>query len=251
MTRWRVALIALGLAGGLVVIGALLPAGATSGSVAYALDWDTAGMTLDGEGSWTAVNDLGYQITVTDGALTIHSVTLVSCPHTHGLLGSLMSAFGPGVAFAGHTGSEDPALLTLGINESLTDLQRVGLGSVTVHEPAHCQGHIAWGATPRQIQDEGLSTLSLEGTYLAPGASVETPFDFSTNVAWGTEADLGGSNPVHLETGDPAEVTVVLSPGSLFDGVALEDLETQDAAYTLLRNLADGTTFTVTEGFAH
>lgn len=213
----------------------LAPAASATGEVTYVAAWDTTGVTIGDDGAWTVTNDLGIEITVTSGSLATYTVTLAACEHEHGWW--LLGGFAPATALAGHAGDDDPALLGIGGIEPITPGGPITLETVTVHEPAYCQGHIAWGTT------DGGATLTLEG--FADGA----PFSITTGLSWGALPDLTRNDAsVHLEPGDDAVITLTRPLAGLFNGV---DPVGDDAATAILRNLAAGTTFAVTAGTAH
>jgi len=239
---------------GLAVVGAVafliggaafIPPATATGTVTYRTQWDAAGVTASADGSWTTTTELGYAVRVDSGSVATFTMTLVSCPHSHGILGAAAALLGPGIASAGHSAADDPALLGIGTADAIGVGTTLVRGTVTVHEPAYCEGHIAWGST------DGGSTLVVSGWYTAPGATESLPFLIDTTLAWGRKVELTtSSRPVHVEVGDPIEITVVTTLSGLFDGVdfAMGD---DGADRQLLRNLAAATHFEVTDGTAH
>lgn len=230
-----------------LVIGGstLIPSAVTTGDVTYRSMWDAVGVDLDPDGTWSTTTDLGYRVVVESASLATYSVTLVSCPHDHGILDAAAALLGPGVALAGHDSADDPALLGIGTVDTISAGDTVVRGTVTIHEPSYCEGHIAWGDT-----DAG-TTMAVIGYYLAPGATELVPFHLETGLAWGLKTELTVvSAPVHLEIGEPAEVTIVTTLAGLFDDIDFAIVDDEDGRQ-LLRNLAAATRFEVTSGTAH
>jgi hypothetical protein len=237
----------LALAGAVALVvggAAFIPPATTAGVVTYRTTWDTTGVATGADGSWTTTTDLGYTVTVTSATLATYSTTLVSCPHSHRILEAAAGLLGPGVAAAGHSTSEDPAWLGIGTVDAIVAGDALVRGTVTVHEPAYCEGHIAWGAA----ED---STLVVSGWFVAPGATEPAAFEIATDLAWGLKADLlSASQSVHVEVGDPIEITIVTELADLLDGIDFAALD-DDSGRHVLRNLAAATRFEVTAGTAH
>ena len=243
--RTRLGFVMTGAVVLLVGGAAFVPAATATGTVTYLSAWDTTGVTTAADGTWTTATDLGYTVRVESASLATFSVTLVSCPHSHGILGAAAGLLGPGIASAGHSGSDDPALLGIGAENTIGDGETLVRGTVTVHEPAYCEGHIAWGAT------DDVPTLVVTGGYLSPGVTEWIPFHIETDLAWGRKADLtAASQPVHVEVGDPIEIMIVTTLEELFDDIDFAAAD-DEAGPQVLRNLAAGTRFEVTAGTAH
>lgn len=242
--RWIIAI--TGMVVGALGLGALLPVDAAEGDVTYVLAWDAGGVTTSPDGSWTTTTDLGYTVTVTAGELTTHTVTMVSCPHGHGLFGWLFGILGPGIADAGHRSGGDPALVGGAVGESLTEPDDIVLGTTTVDEPAYCEGHTAWGAS-----DADVATVVIEATWTAPDGTTGV-IDLATTIDWGVGGDLtDGTATVHVEVGEPTTVEVRRSLSTMFDGIDLASSDDTELAMGILRALADSTEFVVTGGIAH
>ena len=229
---------AAGLGGIVVVVaGVLWPAAGASGAIEYRLDWSTDNIDIGTDGSWGVVNDLGYEVTITEGELVVHSATLAPCGHTHGFWSDLFDGrlFGlVNEAGAGHgRGGPDPAEVVPSVVESLTEFSATSLGRVEVSEPAYCEGHVALArGTPVEVAEAAgrgnpTATIRIDGTAVAPdGAAYEV---VDSELAWGGIGSLSarGEEIDHAEIGsETLEVSIVRDPARFFDGV---DFATMDA----------------------
>lgn len=242
--RWIIAI--TGMVVGVLGLGALVPVDAVEGDVTYLLTWETSGIEIADDGSWTTTTDLGYTVTVTAGEVTTFSTTMVACEHDHGMFGWLFGVFGPRIAEAGHSDDADPALVGGPSTEPLISPASTEFGSVTVDEPAYCEGHVAWGSS-----DPEAPTLRITASWVAPDGSTGE-IDLATTIDWGTGGDLSDpTGSVHLETGATATIEVRRRLATLFDGVDVAGADETELAMGVLRNLAAGTVFVVVDGIAH
>jgi hypothetical protein len=205
-------------------------------AVTYVSSWDTSGVEVNPDGSWTTTTDLGYHVTVTGGSLTIFSVTMVPCPGDAA------------------TQSADPALLGVTHTSDLTDLATEQLGTVTGVAFAYCEGHIGWGVTNGDIAlAAGVKPVTLEvhGTYTEPGTMTARDFVITSTLSWGAKVSLtrNGSDVV-VEPAGAVELTVAGAAASLFDGIDFAETG-EDADRAVFRNLAASTRFEVTAGTNH
>ncbi len=265
---WRVVR-AIALAGMVVLVaGVFWPTSAPSGTIAYALDWDTDRVvsTVDGI---RIDNDLGYSVTLTEATVSSWSTTTVACEHSHGFSiwdsasGLVESSFGVTSAWAGH-GDTDQAELVAPTLENLIDAADLAvatstvLGEVPVSEPSWCEGHWALSGSSGAEQAGAADrdpTLVLSGAVAHPDGTVST-LAISTDMAWGTKTELVGVNgtAVEPETGDPITIAVVRRLGSIFDGIDFATFDSTDldgtgdgdsVALLILRNLDANTSFVV------
>jgi hypothetical protein len=235
---------------GLFAVSLLKPADAVNGDVSYALAWNLEGATVDADGSWSVITDLGYTVTITGGHLITFSATLVACPHTHGILDRIFGIVSPAVAWAGHSSADDPALVGGPIVQSLVDHDSVELGTTTVHESSYCEGHTNWGGGGL-VAD---STLELVGTWQAPGDTEPRPLVVSSRLNWGTKASLERDqiSAVYAEIGpDPVSIQIVRDLVTAFDGIEFVTADEESIATSFLRSLAGTTHFEVTGGTIH
>jgi hypothetical protein len=234
---------AVGMVIGLVVLAAL-PAETAEGEVTYVMAWDTTGVTYDTSG-WSVVTDLGYEVHVASATLTTFTVTMVDCPHTHGLLQRIRNLFGVATARAGHTSGPDPALVGGPLAETIGG-EPSTLGTTTVSEPSYCEGHVAFGGNGEA------PTLEVTGVVVSTdGERLE--LDVSTTVDWGTLRDLvdDEGRTIHAVVGEPLEITVIRDAAALFDGVDFASDSSEYQATQMLRSMADSVRFVVTGGDTH
>lgn len=225
----------LGLGAGAALVGVALQPSHAATTVTYELAWDRGEAEVRADGTWTVVNDAGAEITVTDGSVATYSATLLECPHGHAWLDRLSAVFGAATAWAGHTsGGPDPAQVQVpdAVVQSLVAPTTAVLGEATLVEPDYCQAHAAvagGGAT------DGATTLSVTGTWLAPGEDEAVPFTIETAQAWGAvvDADLPGT---------ATTVRFVRRLDSLFDGVDVLTQSADEQAAAVLRSLTGQTT---------
>ena len=242
----RLVIAALVAVTSIVGLGALMPVQAASGDVTYLLAWDTTGVEWGSDG-WSTTTDLGYEVSVTEATLVTYSATMVACEHDHGgWLAWLTGVFAPAVAGASHPSEEDTALIGGPVTEDLSAPATLTLGTSTVDEPAYCEGHTAWGSS-----DPESATLTVSGTWTAPDGTAG-PLAIDTTIDWGAQAELTESgDTVHLEVGEPAEITITRTLATIFDGVDFARGTSTEQAMAVLGSIADGTVFEVTSGTAH
>lgn len=189
----------------------------------YTLAWDASALELQPDGGWITTSDLGYRVTVLDGALTTWSASLLVC-----------ASFGGTARVADHS-STDVAGTTVGpASEALG-----ALGTTTLDarfDPSAACG-VTWVMGPQDL--DGAQTLWLEGTYSLDGGA-EQPLSVQTTLAWSrqipwTEADLSGA----------LSATLTRDPSHLFDGVDLDTASGSAAWVQLLANLGQHTTLDV------
>lgn len=227
----------LGLGALVVLAGLALSPGHAATPVTYELAWADDGVTVAADGSWTVTTDTGAEVTVTGGTLATWSATLIECPHGHALLDRVRSVLGVELASAGHASDgPDPAEVVGPVTESLTDPSPTVLGDAELVEPSYCEAHTSVAATGA---DDRATTLSVRGTWRAPGADEAVPFTITSTQAWGAivPADLDG---------DVRMVSVVRDRATLFDGVDPTTQSELDQARTVLANLTEHTTVRAT-----
>lgn len=266
---WRtVQLVALG--GMALLVGGLFwPTSTPSGTITYALDWETNGVVSTADGI-VIETDLGYVVTLTEATVWSWSTTTVACEHDDrfsiwdSAAGLVEASLGAEPAAAGHGDVDQaelvaPTIETLVRAAELTDATTTVLGEVNVSEPTWCEGHWALSGSSGSDQASASSsdpTLALSGSVTSPDGTV-SPLDISTDIAWGAKAELltvdgTGAQP---ETGEPISITVVRDLASTFDGIDFAEFDPDDLAATgandalavaVLRNLDGNTSFVVT-----
>ncbi|MBM4359717.1 MAG: hypothetical protein FJ096_16560 [Deltaproteobacteria bacterium] len=212
-------------------------------AVRYVLGWDDD--TGEEGARRSYVSDLGYAVTLTDGALVDYAIQLVPCDHEEraAYRSVACEAGTPGASPSGHgTGESDDSLVANAIVEPLLGGE-VDLGQAVVGPAWYCRAHhLAGPATTTTVGGELGTTLWLEGTYRAPGSPSDVAFRMATSSAWGAFARLEEDGaPVVFDSGARSVVvTVTRRRGGMFDGVALAEVAPDLAARAVLRNLVGG-----------
>jgi len=231
------------------------PQARTAHQVRYQLEWvwDGAEKTADGT-AWEVTNDLGYRVRVTRGYVTSYSMELVECPKDTAAtpvasLGTFLWSVVEGPAYAGHaTGTPNPAAIRPMQVESLTAPTTHQVGAVLLAPQTYCQLHYLVARAGREAPglpadlDMVDTTLHIDGTYRAPGATADTPFTLHTAVAYGALFDhtVSSSAAVHVDTGtSAAQVTVRRHLGRIFDGVDFVKMTDRMVAGQVLKSLID------------
>lgn len=223
--------------------------------VRYRLDWAWDNVARSTHAStWDVTNDLGYRVRVTRGYVTSYSMELVECPKATATmpvarLGAFLWAAVEGMAFAGHSsGTPNPAAIRPMQVESLTAPIAREVGAVTLAPQAYCQLHYLVARAGREASglpadlDMVDTSLHVDGTFQAPGASAAVPFTLHTAVAYGALFDhtIGPPGALHVDTGRAAtEVTVRRHLGSIFDGVDFIGMTDRVVAGQILKSLVD------------
>lgn len=227
------------------------------GEIRYRLAWDRAGLEPAPGGGWAIDTALGYRVVLDRGYVTSHQISLVPCaPSADGGAwrspGRLLWGLVGGVAHAGHDGEEDPSYVERSQVESVTALEDIAFGTVSVPPALYCKGHHVIGhadddtvGVPDVYGGERL-TLHLEGTWRR-GEDGPHAFVLRTTLAAGRALDLiEGGGPRRL---DPSEagllVTVQRRPARWFDRVEFADDDPDGWARALLRAYVDGLSLTV------
>lgn len=215
---------------GLWVVAALYslrPVSHDSEPVSYLLSWEWGDAEPQPDGSWMVTNDLGYEVEVRHGFVVAYEATAIGCGGGSGWFGSLLDAFVPGAAWAGHAQSADETVVAEVI-ESLTDpvSRSLGVGWTTTSE--YCESHLAFGTADPSDTTLFLS-LIVDGT---------RPIEIDTELSWGTLGDLTG------EAGaGELEVEIVRDLGSMFDGVDFDAADDEAIAVAVLRALSASVVF--------
>jgi hypothetical protein len=224
-------------------------------TVTYALAWapDDVVPAADGVG-FMVTNDLGYTVHVERGWLTSYGVELVECPRASAPSpvargGALLWSLVEGTAFAGHaTDTPNPAAIRPMQVESLTAAHAIDVATLELAPQEYCKLHYLLaraGADARGLPSEtdlvGTS-LDVEGTYRAPGATSDVPFTLRTASAYGAllEQAADDARPLRVDTAHAAtRVTVRRHRAHLFDGVDFARMPERAAALQVLRATAE------------
>ncbi|MEO0597576.1 MAG: hypothetical protein AAF126_15820 [Chloroflexota bacterium] len=229
------------------------------GEIHYQLNWELGDAELTADGL-QVTNDLGYSIVIHEGYVSSYNATMNACEHSHGLFEWLWEQLTPSVAQAGHGEDDDPAMIDTTVVESFTALESAYVGSVTVEEPAYCEGFYLIGSAhylaqslPEDFDMLGYS-LYLRGRYTTP-EGITLPFSLLTDTGWGTLSDLVVPSTealTHVEvSGDPITISIQRNAETMFDGITFDTLNETDLSRAILRNLTESTQFIVLSGKMH
>ena len=113
--------------------------------VTYEFVWDGDGVTKHTDGTWSVTSDLGYEVRVALGWLSISTVQLVPCDDASAAsdapfrLHVLDWLLGTSVATAGHGATEtDPSAVLDGALESVAPSARTALGPAAFESHDYC-----------------------------------------------------------------------------------------------------------------
>lgn len=225
--------------------------GLWASSVEFVLAWDRSRVAERTDG-FEVSTDLGYTVRVRRAYLLQYSAALVDCSGVGGDVWddvevALRWLVESSVARAGHGDAEDASSVTA---PTYLDLVATGpekvYGARAFDEARYCRFHhlvarayddeIVAGA-PADLALDG-ATVYLEGSYRSPGASEFQNFSVQTSVNYGALVDLPDALVGTLE-GQAVTITLRRDLGSLFDGLAFDELETldEDIGRQVLRNL--------------
>lgn len=217
------------------------------GAVTHVLDWDLTDVEPGETDGFVVHNDLGIRFHVDAGYLVTYSTALVPCPTTTAWLDPVREAILP-TAFAGHSGETDPSSLPQPHVESLTDLGRTTLDTLTFEPTDYCEGHYLTARAddsatglPSGVDMVG-NTLYLQGRYERSGQTHD--FVFSTNLADGVSMPLFGV-AAELQDRESVQMVTTRALGRLLDGVDPEAMTDLAIARALLTNLTDHTSVRV------
>ena len=225
-----------------------------SSELTYTLDWDLGDAQITNNG-WQVTNNLGYEITVTEGYSVAYEAQLNACEHTHGWFSWLTI---PSV-YAGHGDDSNDSTLDVSLIENLAAPQLQTWGTVTVYEPTYCEAFflVARGASDTLNQSDTMdmfgTSITLTGTYIAPNSEESIAFTLETQHANGTlQPFTANDETVHIAlSNDPMAISIVRSLESIFDEIDFINDAAEDAAFQVLRNILNNTTFEVTAGTTH
>ena len=213
--------------------------------VRYTLDWDWGRAKRHPDGGWTAVNELGYAVHVTEGKLVTRSLELMPC---HVMPPPPAAAwfrrmFEPRAVFAGH-GSLLPneSKISKSHEEDLANPGAKFLEERIVTDPEYCQAHYLL-ARPTG-KGPGAAALEVAGSWKRQGTDVSTPFRITSSAAYGEIKDLvdrTSGEAVKSPIPGGVEVTVVRSLESLFRSVDFASADLENAGGEMLRSIVSDT----------
>lgn len=208
-----------------------------SDNLTYLFDWQSEPTTI--------TNDLGYTISLDEAYLLNASLELVPCEDI-----SFWDLFKAQTVYAGHgTSAISETRSLVAAVESLTQPQAQER-MASASQADYCQVHYL--VAPALDSAEFLppitpsfigKTISLSGTYISAESAEPIGFSIESALAWGgflaLPAPITASN-------NPVELHVQRDMNSLFDGIDFATTSADDQAKSILRNLINNATTTVT-----
>jgi hypothetical protein len=238
----------------LAVYKLVKPKTVSSGQILYRLNWDTTRLNRDGT-AWVFMTNRGFKIRLEQGLINAYGWQLISCPHSHSWLESLLSGIAQfGMALAGHGAGRDAAELIGNQLESLVQPKNSSFAAVTVHEPNYCEGYFVMVKASLNRQNSVPSmagkSIFLRGRYTKNGVS--RSFVISSANAFGDAHKLmQGNSFVHAAiSAVPIEVLFTRRLAGLLDDLDFTETDFTKGM-TVLRNLNNQTRVTVLSGLVH
>ncbi|PRQ06182.1 hypothetical protein ENSA7_41000 [Enhygromyxa salina] len=233
-------------------------------SATWVLDW-APGDAQPLASGWTGVNDLGFTVTVEAGWIGSWGASLVQCADARVADAGLAVAT-PGLVARGHaSGVDDLSAEVFDLVESLTELG-VARGEARELDGArYCAAHYllaplsVLSAGVEQAEREldeharalelGGASVLIIGSWTHPSRGAGT-FVIRSDQAYGKILEL--ELDADWDAGDRSRVDLVIRRplDAMFDGVDFELDPADDAGWTVLGNLARGTSVTVEPGDA-
>jgi hypothetical protein len=249
--RCAVVLLAFGVVGARAVSAAPTPTPAPH-EARYRLTWAAGDVTPTADNAaWEVTTNLGYRVRVTRGWVTSYGMELVECPRSASAADELLWLVTPTTAWAGHmSGTPNPAAIRPIVVESLMDGAARDAGTVTLAPQAYCKIHylVARASGDSAGMPAGVdmadTSLYVEGSYRAPGATIDASFALRTGSAYGQLFERVGNppHPMLVDTGLHAlDVEIRRRRSRLFDGVDFNKMPVKSAGLRALQALVDGT----------
>lgn len=226
------------------------------GQATYTLAWDLGDAQMTDEG-WQVTTNLGYEVNITRAYSVAYEAQLTACEHSHGWFD--WSTLGLGVVYAGHGDDSNESTFDSSIIEDIVNPQTQTWGTVTLVEPTYCEAFflVARGANdtgnlPDDVDMFGTS-IYIEGTYIAPDSNEPLEFILQTGHANGASDEfIQYTIPVHIALSEQdIEIDITRSLDSLLDDIDFLSMDSDDAAFQVLRNIVAGTRFEVVSGQVH
>jgi hypothetical protein len=201
------------------------PAGVSS--ISWKLVFDTARTTSEGTG-WRVTTDAGYDVHVTQAALTTWRLSLTKCPEApQPTAWSLIPA-----AYANHVEPPDPASILPHLTENLAQPVAQTLGPKVLPTARYCQGF--WLASPPPPAQSGdAPRISLQVHAKWQKAEKHGVLALETWLPDAKMQDVPGLP----EASGPATIQVTRYLGGMFDGIDLANAPTPAMAWTVLHKL--------------
>ena len=204
-------------------------------SVAWKLTFDTARTTPESTG-WRVTTDAGYDVHVTQAALTTWRLSLTKCPEKGPATAwSLIPA-----AYANHVEAPDPASILPHLTENLAQPAAQQIGPKTVPTAQYCQGYwLASPPPPAQSGDLPRTSLRLHATWQKADKRGELNLE-----TWMPDAKMQEVPGLPAANG-AATIRVTRYLGGMLDGIDLANAPTPAMAWTVLHNLMRETEWVV------
>lgn len=227
-------------------------------SIYYELGWQKEGIVQAADGGWSVTSDLGYEVQLDEGYLVSYSAQLVPCENDDPLLcrATLPSFLSTKLAHAGHsTGTADPSAIETAVVESLSSPVTLQFGAALAQPQRYCTLHYLAARADQDSQnlpsqpDLIGSSIYLKGSYRAPGQEDRTPFEVSSDSAYGIISPLTlseESEPTWLHSGTTsAYVLLERALDRMFDGIELSTTLDRNLPALVLKNLVSHSRLTL------
>lgn len=229
-----------------------LDAGAT---LKWVLAWDLSGSEATPEGALSWTTDLGYRVTLDAAHLAVVGVEAVPCAAEASAWQGATEFLAPRKAYADHAYDHDESALSSTLVESVLSAEAAVFGTSYATGGSYCDVHLLSMPVAEACKDGTWmlgESVSLSGSFRAPGSAQEVPLGASLSLPQGTLADihLAAAVPAPKEGESWSSMTVTLTrrPASSLDGIKLDEESNIDIADTFLRKLLQSTVVTVRPG---
>ena len=233
--------------------------GPTAGVISVQLGWSLPS-GFDATSGITFTNGAGYSIHLSSVMINTYSVELIPCDEE--LFRKLQEPrqrpkLSQGIlinkAWAGHGDPTRPTRTGVVRPEwPMSQANPVFMDTLDPPDYDYCRVHYLVGRVPDTPMTQsshadliGLS-MSIDGTYQAPGTPTAQPFQVRTSAAHGTLSDLaanGQGTGLRLREGD--RLIVQRNFESLFNGVVFDAMADKEIARHILRNIVNGVSLEV------
>jgi hypothetical protein len=206
-------------------------------ALSWTLDWDTDGIDLASDGSWSTSSDLDYTVTISHAFIVTAAISLVPCTlESDTGIFAWMSLFLGQPAFANHAPFDDGSLHELSAKEWLTPSKSVSITSTSFPLTQYCSAYwlLARGGPESEVEH---TSIELRGTW-RHGDDAGS-FDITSDFARASIADL---SPIPVGTRQ-GHVTLTRPMARLFDGIDFAEANDYAIAWSVVHTMTDQATF--------
>ena len=213
--------------------------------VRYSLDWRWDRAKPHSAGGWTARNDVGYDIHVTEGRVVSRNLELVPCyavpqPSPQAWLDRWLA---PPRVLAGHSSLlPNESKITKSYEEDLASPAMTFLEGRVVTDPEYCRAHYLI-ARPTGT-GPGAASLQVTGTWNRQSTGTSGSFRFESPGAFGQFLNFrtaSGEDLARRSIVGGIDVTIRRSLATMFDGVDFANAEPDVAGMKIMRTLVSST----------